>query len=86
MPSLEEGQWSTDDMTLAVWLAYCEHSYIVTIQNAKAHWVFVDSDPLQEDVRMYRSNEAGADPDSLIATYLRMRREMFARLDAEKAS
>lgn len=73
--------WSTPSLALAGWLVYAGHELVdVTINgHDQAYWVFGNTAELQEDVMLFSSGKASAEPHGYYGCIQEARKEMFKR-------
>lgn len=72
--------WGTSTLSLAAYLAYQGHPLVdVTMSNKRAHWIFVESDQLQEDVVEYFAGNAQVEPGQYSLSLQFLRGERFKR-------
>jgi hypothetical protein len=73
--------WPTPSLALAAWLVYNGHE-IVDVQindHEQAYWSFTSTGELQEDVMLFSSGNATAEPHEYYGCIQEARKEMFKR-------
>ncbi len=75
------GTWPTPSLALAAWLVFNGHDIVDVLINDhdQAYWVFNSTAELQEDVMLFSSGNATAEPHEYYGCIQEARKEMFKR-------